>query len=108
MPPRAQPWRPGRAGLLLDVRVSPRAARDGIDGLAATPHGPAVKVRVRALPAEGEANAAAATVVALWLGLPASQVAVARGHTSRVKTLQIGGDPGALEALLARRVDALT
>ncbi|HEY1246816.1 MAG TPA: DUF167 family protein [Hyphomicrobiaceae bacterium] len=108
MPPRAQPWRPGRAGVLLDVRVSPRAARDGIDGLAATPHGPAVKVRVRALPAEGEANAAVATVVARWLGLPASRVAVARGHKSRVKTLQIGGEPGALEALLAQRVHAVT
>jgi hypothetical protein len=108
MPPRAQPWRSGRAGLLLDVRVSPKAARDGVDGLTETPHGPAVKVRVRAVPAEGEANAAVATVVARWLGLPASQVAVARGHKSRVKTLQIGGEPGALEALLAQRVHALT
>jgi uncharacterized protein (TIGR00251 family) len=108
MPPRARPWRGDRAGLLLDVRVSPKAARDGIDGLTKTPHGPAVKVRVRAVPAEGAANAAVATVVARWLGLPASRVAVARGHTSRVKTLQIGGEPDVLEALLAQRVDALT
>jgi uncharacterized protein YggU (UPF0235/DUF167 family) len=65
-------------------------------------------VRVRAVPAEGEANAAVATVVARWLGLQADQVAVTRGHKSRVKTLQIGGEPHVLEALLARRVDALT
>jgi uncharacterized protein (TIGR00251 family) len=107
MPPRAQPWRPGHAGLLLDVRVSPRAARDGIDGLTETPQGPAVKVLVRAVPAEGEANAAVATVVARWLGLPASRVAVARGHKSRVKTLRIGGEPDVLEAMLAQRVGAL-
>jgi uncharacterized protein (TIGR00251 family) len=108
MPPRAKPWRSGQGGVLLDVRVSPKAARDGIDGLADTPLGPAVKVRVRAVPAEGEANAAVATVVARWLGLPASRVVVARGHKSRVKTLQIGGEPGAVEALLAARVDALS
>jgi uncharacterized protein len=108
MQPRALPWRPAKAGLLLDVRVTPKAARDGVEGLADTPGGPAVKVRVRALPDQGEANAAVETVVAKWLGLPARQVAVARGHKSRVKTLQIGGEPGAIEALVAAHVDALS
>jgi hypothetical protein len=110
MQPRAQaprPWRASKAGLLLDVRVSPKAAHDGIDGLADTPQGPAIKVRVRAVPDQGEANAAVETVVARWLGLPVRQVAVARGHKSRVKTLQIGGEPGALASLVAARVDLL-
>jgi uncharacterized protein (TIGR00251 family) len=107
MSPRPQPWRAAKGGLLLAVRVSPRSARDGIDGLADTPQGPAVKVRVRAVPDEGRANAAVATVVAQWLGLPGTRVAVAHGHKARLKTLEIGGDPGALEALLAARVEAL-
>jgi uncharacterized protein YggU (UPF0235/DUF167 family) len=34
-------------------------------------------------------------------------VAVARGHKSRVKTLEIGGDPGTLAKLVAERVAAL-
>jgi len=101
------PWRPAKAGLLLTVRVSPKSARDGIDGLADTPEGPAVKVRVRAVPADGEANAAVAAVVAKWLGLPGGQVAVARGHKSRVKMLEIGGEASVLEELLAARVAAL-
>jgi uncharacterized protein (TIGR00251 family) len=107
MQPRGQPWRPAKTGLLLTVRVTPKAARDDIDGLADTPDGPAVKVRVRAVPDEGAANAAVETVVARWLGLPPKQVAVARGHKSRVKMLEIGGEPGALQALVAARVGAL-
>jgi uncharacterized protein len=101
------PWRPAKAGLALAVRVSPRSARDGVDGLAETPDGPAVKVRVRAVPADGEANAAVQAVVARWLGLPRGQVTVAKGHKSRVKMLEIGGEPAVLENLVAARIAAL-
>jgi uncharacterized protein (TIGR00251 family) len=104
----SRPWRPAKGGLLLAVRVSPKASRDGVDGLTETPQGPALQVRVRALPAEGEANAAVATVVAKWLGIARSKVAVAHGHKSRIKTLEIGGEAGALEALVAARVEALS
>jgi uncharacterized protein (TIGR00251 family) len=104
---RAHPWRIARDGVLLAVRVSPKASRDGIDGLADTSQGPAVQVRVRAVPSEGEANTAVAAVVARWLGVPGRTVAVARGHKSRVKTLEIGGDPGTLAQLVAERVAAL-
>lgn len=92
---------------MLAVRVSPKSGRDGIDGLAETPEGPAVKVRVRAAPADGEANAAVEAVVAEWLGLAGRQVTVARGHKSRVKMLEIGGEPGVLEKLVAARIAAL-
>ena len=105
--PRPAPWRPAKSGLLLTVRVSPKAARDGIDGLADTPEGPAVRVRVRAVPADGEANAAVEAVVAKWLGLPGRQVTVAKGYKSRVKMLEIGGAPSVLEKLVAERVAAL-
>jgi uncharacterized protein (TIGR00251 family) len=107
MEPRTLPWRPAKAGLVLAVRVSPKSAREGIDGLAETAEGPAVKVRVRAVPADGEANAAVEAAVAKWLGLPARGVTVAKGHKSRVKMLEIGGDPSVLVKLLAARVAAL-
>jgi uncharacterized protein (TIGR00251 family) len=105
--PRAQPWRSAKGGVLLAVRVSPKAARDGIDGLADTPQGPAVQVRVRAVPDEGKANAAVAVAVAGWLGVPGRTVRVARGHRSRVKTLEIAGDADTLAGLVAARVAAL-
>jgi uncharacterized protein (TIGR00251 family) len=102
------PWRAAKGGLMLTVRVSPKASRDGIDGLADTPQGRAVQVRVRAVPDEGKANAAVAAVVAKWLGVPGSTVSVTRGHKSRVKTLELAGDPGTLDGLMAARVAALT
>jgi uncharacterized protein (TIGR00251 family) len=101
------PWRAAKGGVTLTVRASPKASRDGIDGIADTPQGPAVQVRVRAVPDEGKANAAVAAAVAKWLGVPGSSVRVARGHKSRIKTLEIDGDPGALERLVAARVAAL-
>ena len=45
--------------------------------------------------------------MARWLGLPGTKVTVAAGRKARVKTLEIGGDPGALETLVAARVQAL-
>jgi hypothetical protein len=107
MQPGPQPWRSAKGGLMLTVRVTPKAARDGVDGLAETAQGTAIQVRVRAIPDEGKANAAVAAVVAKWLGVAGSRVSVARGHKSRVKTLEIGGEPGTLEALVAERIAAL-
>lgn len=105
--PKTCPWRAVKAGLVLAVRVSPKSAHDRIHGLAETAEGPAVKVRVRAVPSDGEANAAVEGLVARWLGLPASQVTVAKGHKSRVKMLEIGGEPAVLEKLVAARLAAL-
>jgi uncharacterized protein YggU (UPF0235/DUF167 family) len=66
-----------------------------------------VLVHVRAVPARDQANAAAETAVARWLGVAGSKVRVVRGHKSRVKTLEIGGDPPVVEKLTAARVEAL-
>jgi uncharacterized protein YggU (UPF0235/DUF167 family) len=66
-----------------------------------------VQVRVRAVPDEGKANAAVQAVVARWLGVPSSTVTLARGHKSRVKTLEIAGNPGTLELQVAERARAL-
>jgi uncharacterized protein YggU (UPF0235/DUF167 family) len=107
MPDSVRAWRPTGGGVALRIRLTPRASKDAVTGLDETAQGPAVLVRVRAVPDQGEANAAAATTVAGWLGVPGSRVKVARGHKSRVKTLEIGGDPGMLERLIAARVEAL-
>ena len=64
-------------------------------------------MRVRAVADKGEANASVESVVAQWLGVAKTRVTVARGGKSRVKTLDIGGEPGELETLIAARVAAL-
>ena len=58
-------------------------------------------VRVRAVAEKGEANRAVEAVVAGWLGVPKSSVAVTAGGRSRLKTVLVTGEP----ARLAARVD---
>ena len=50
-----------------------------------------LRVRVRAAPVEGAANASLLRVVAAELGLPASGVALVRGAQSREKLLVVVG-----------------
>lgn len=83
----------------LTVRVQPKASADRLEGWAADEAGrPFLKLRVRALPAEGAANAAVEALVAKALGLPKSAVRVVTGGKNRLKGLDIEGP----EALAAR------
>lgn len=102
MTPRAadRPWRTTGDKLLLRVRVTPKAGRDAIDGLAPTTEGPALKARVRAAPEDGEANAAVVACIADWLGVAKRDVAISAGHKSRVKSVVITGNPADIEQRL--------
>ncbi len=76
----------------LAIRLTPRAAADRIDGWDVDPDGrPVLKVRVRAQPVEGEANAALTTFLAKALGVPKRDVALARGGQSRLKMIEVDG-----------------
>lgn len=74
------------------MRLTPRGGRDAVDGwdtdAAGREH---LKVRVRAAPVGGEANAALEALLAAALGLPKSAVAVAKGTTARLKQVAIEG-----------------
>lgn len=94
------PWRQIAEGVELRIRLTPKAARDEILGTEQTVDGPAIKARVRALPADGAANAAIEKLVAKWLGVPKTSVAVSHGQKSRVKGLTIRGEPQELTARL--------
>lgn len=81
------------------MRLTPRGGRDRIDGFASDADGRRVlKVRVAAPPVGGAANDALVRLLAKALGLPKSAVTIAAGATSRVKTVEIDGDPAALSA----------
>lgn len=88
----------------LHVKLTPRSAADRIEGWETDPSGrPVLRVRVRAAPVEGAANAALETVLARHLGVPASRVRVARGGQSRLKAVEIDGlEADACEAVLGR------
>ncbi|ADK99462.1 DUF167 family protein [Brevundimonas subvibrioides] len=86
----------------LPVRLTPGASTDRIDGWDADPEGrPVLKVRVRARPVEGEANAALILLLAKALGVPRSTVSLARGGQSRLKMIEVEGlDDAGLRARL--------
>jgi len=89
----------------LAVRVQPGASADRIEGKGSDDAGRLfVKIRVRARPEDGAANAAVEAGVAQALGLPKSAVRVVTGAKTRIKGLEIEGSPelaGVIEGWLA-------
>lgn len=99
--PDALPWRAVADGLRLAVRLTPKAGRDGIDGLKAMADGGVeLAVKVTAVPENGKANDALLRLLAKKLKLPVSGLQLVTGATDRHKQILIGGDPSALDATL--------
>lgn len=93
--------REGDGDCLLPVRVTPRASKTEILGVAEG----RLRVRLQAPPVDGAANRALAEFLAKALSLPKTSVRVERGETGREKTLRITGLPAAeLRARLKSRV----
>jgi len=102
--PQELPWRAGLRCVIVRVRLTPKSSIEGVGGVGPTAEGPAFAARVRAIPAEGEANAALERLVARWLDVPKSTVRVTHGAKSRVKSLTISGETGCLEARLKAKL----
>ncbi len=83
----------------FDVRLTPRAAFDRVDGVAAG----ALRVRVSAPPVDEAANRSLVRLLARELGVPPSAVRISAGAASRRKTVAVTGL--AREAILARWPD---
>jgi uncharacterized protein len=88
-------------GLRLFVRLTPKSHSDGIKGLVTGPDGPRLELKIRALPEDGAANAAAERLIARLLDVPRQAVRLAAGGASRYKTFDIAGDAGELADRLA-------
>jgi len=89
--------------VLLAVRLTPKASRDAVDGVAALSDGrPVAVARVRAPPADGAANKALVELLAKTLKVRKSAVSIVSGHTSRLKQVRIEGDPALLAEVIAK------
>lgn len=84
--------REGKRGVMVAVHVVPRAARNEI----VEPYAGALRVRLRAPPVEGAANAALIAFLAEVLQVPQRQVDVVSGRNSRKKVVAVTGLPTAL------------
>ena len=74
-------------GVLITVRVVPRAARAGLAGT----RDDALLVRLNAAPVEGAANAELIEVLSDALGVAKRAVSITAGERSRRKTVLIRG-----------------
>jgi uncharacterized protein (TIGR00251 family) len=83
--------------LTFTVRVVPRASRSGVAG----EHDGALRIRVAAPPVDGAANEELLRTLARALGVPARNVEITGGHTSKLKQVRVqGATREALDELL--------
>jgi len=98
-----KPWSLQTNGVALTIRLTPKSARDAIEGVEALADGRAALIaRVRALPSEGKANAALIQLIARTVGVPPRDIVLASGATGRLKRLLISGDGPTLAAALEK------
>jgi len=89
---------PAAGGVVIAVRVIPRAGRSGLAGV----RNGAVLVRLQAPPVEGAANSELVEVMATALGVSRRAVTIVSGERSRQKRVRVAGiDLATAEAKLA-------
>jgi uncharacterized protein len=88
-------------GLRLSVKVTSRAAREGIRGIEVDARGDAwLALMVTAPPEAGKANAETIRLLARHLGVPPRDLSVIRGASGRRKVLHVRASSAALSARL--------
>jgi uncharacterized protein (TIGR00251 family) len=88
--------KPVPGGAEMNIHIQPGATRSEIAGL----HGDALKIRIRARPIDGAANAALIDFIATWLGVPRKAVRILRGEKSRQKSVSVAVQVDAIERRL--------
>jgi uncharacterized protein (TIGR00251 family) len=74
-------------GVVIAVKVKPKAKRDAISGI----HAGALKVDVTAPPDKFKANAAVISLIAKFFNVPRAKVELISGAKSRQKRILLGG-----------------
>lgn len=98
-----KPYGAVEGGVRLAVRIIPRAARNDVDGMVQDVEGrPLLKLRLKAPPVDGAANAALIAFLAEKLALRKANITFRSGETGRTKLLHLAGD----SAILLQRLDA--
>jgi uncharacterized protein (TIGR00251 family) len=82
------PYKKSKNGATLNVRVTPRSSKKGIEGV----EGDTLNVRLTAPPKGGAANSQLIEVLSKELGVRKSVMKIIRGHASRIKTVEISGE----------------
>ena len=78
-------------GLIFSVRVVPKSSKSEIVG----EHGGALKIKLKAPPVDGAANAELIKILAKYFQVPKSAVEIFKGQTSKTKQIKITGGTAA-------------
>lgn len=96
-------------GVRVQIRLTPKASRDRVDGLAPEADGGTVlKVSVTAVPEDGKANAALIKLLSKEWRQPKSSMDIVQGATDRRKVLLVSGEPQDILARLEQWMEKLT
>ena len=100
------PFKPVADGVRIAVRLTPKASRNAIAGMAASGHGAGqgetvLKVMVTAVPEAGKANEALIKLLAKEWGVAKSSISLVAGATDRNKIVHVAGDAADLMARLS-------
>ncbi|PTQ11705.1 hypothetical protein CLG96_09425 [Sphingomonas oleivorans] len=96
-----QPFSRDEGGVRLALRLTPRAGRNGLDGVMAGADGrPALHVRLAAPPVDGAANKALIAFLAEALGMRKGDISILSGETARMKLVRLAGDGDRIAARL--------
>lgn len=100
------PYEATADGVRVAVRLTPKASRNGIAGMAADADGRAyVKLRVTAPAQDGKANSALLKLLAKECELARSALRIASGKKDRTKSIFVAGDPPLLMQNLQRWIE---
>lgn len=96
-------WSVDGGDLLVNIRLTPNAARQAVGGIWTDAKGGEwLGARVSAVPEKGKANVALIALLAKALDCPRSAISLESGATNRLKRLRIkDGDQAAMSARLA-------
>jgi hypothetical protein len=96
----ALPLAPTADGVIVSIKLTPKARSAGIDGVVEEPGPdgprPLLKLRVTEPPEGGKANAAMIALLAKAWRLPKRAFTLVAGDTSRLKRIHVAGAPQAL------------
>ena len=87
-------------GVEFEVLAKPKASRNAIIGV----HDGAVKIAVTAAPEKGKANKAIVRLLARFLDIPSSSIAIVKGQNARRKRIRVVGTSADAVRMLAREL----
>jgi len=81
------PFKKGKKGMVLKVRVEPRSSRAEVVGIM----GDALKVKLTSAPVDGAANRQLVEVLSKFFSIKKSAVRILKGETSKNKVVELEG-----------------